>query len=166
MIWCKLFLHACVLLQDVGSQQVSRPLQPSCSPGAAHWWHQLVWKWLLVPPHHCGTNIATQGFHRMWRTAVVRGQERKPGQMMIQIHHSLLLPDSHFSISLEITLSPLRLITPYGWLQHVRHMCQAHTHTHTHLFTLFYKFLGFFVCDCGSVFKWDSVAVGWQALLL
>lgn len=46
-----------------------------------------VRKWPLVPPHHYGTHIAAQGPHQTWRTAVVRGQEKKPGQMMIHIHH-------------------------------------------------------------------------------
>lgn len=91
--WCKPFLHcACLLVDNRSSQQESWPLPPSRSPGAPHWWHQLVWKWPLVPPHHCGTNIAAQGSHQRWRTAVVRGQERKPGQMMIHIHHIHHIP--------------------------------------------------------------------------
>lgn len=137
------------------SQQVPQPLPPSCSPGTAHWWHQLVWKWPLVPPHHCGTNIAAQGFHQTGRTAVVRGWEMKPGQMMIHIH--LIPPPPQFSLlplPRDHTVAPetdntLRLqhIGTRGIDRHTHeYTVYAHTHTHTPVYLILHSIHSGFFC--------------------
>ena len=103
---------------DAPSQQVSRPPPPSCSPGTAHWWHQLVWKWPLVPPHHCGTNIAAQSLHQTLEDSCSEwaGKRNLPRWWYTFTLSllPLLLSSSHFSHSLAIKLSLLRPVTPYG----------------------------------------------------